>query len=309
MRSFPTARRRIFRALAPVAAIFLMGTATLSGQSDAVRTLSELRDASHIDVSAYASLVPDKFMIEPSLQPEPPSLFLRRMQAELDRARACERLVDRLSGELDTMKIPEFKLRDATMKEAIDRINKVILAHNREPGAYKIPIVTIDPAISKPPDSWPVASAPNHLVVDSTSYVIVDGTALEPVPPKLIPPGRQTITLALTDVTVMEAIMYVTELSNKKLHIDPNEVRLEPAATSGPYEAIRRSYIVPRTILATGAQAKKVLDSINVEYVGFDGRRHILTVYEVPWALPAFEIWYARELLKHGYPIPRSEGN
>jgi len=190
-----------------------------------------------------------------------------------------------ISAKLNRIIIPKIELRDSTIREAVEFLKQ----RSRE-----LDTTTDDPKqkrgvniVLKLPDA---AIAPP--VVDATAVPAPDaaaGTAAAPVT------ADTKITLSLTNVPLIEALRYLTELSGLKYKIEPYAVSIVPV-TENTDELLTKEYRVPPGFIpantgTTDAGAPTAGTSVNLTQDRITGGKDALVFLKsqgVPFPAGAF---------------------
>jgi len=243
-----------------------------------------------------AASQPD-FYTNPATQPETPTQLLQRLKPRLEHDAA----VEQMESEIKKVTIPAIDFHETPFHLAVDQINDLIRLHNAQPNRFQIPRVKLEPCLFGHP---PEAEGPHPVIPGLDS---ADATAAHSVP---ISEAR--ITLKLPNGLLMQVMNYISSLVGTHIEIEPDAIWITPL-TCGGQMLITRSYIVPEVIFSNRKQVEDYL-----QYFGLAGPTlphertwsfaqnfHVLMLRNGKGLIDAFEIWYAHELLKHGYTLVR----
>jgi len=129
----------------------------------------------------------------------------------------------RINNKLQKIIIPKLELRDATIQEALDFLQK------------RSAELDTDPDVSRRGVNFvlKVESAPGSVA---------------PPAPGIVSTADTRISVALTNIPLIEAVKYVTSLANLKYKIEPYAIAILPVGTN-TLELIQKEYIVPPDFL------------------------------------------------------------
>jgi len=218
----------------------------------------------------------------PKSQPESPRQLLKRLGPRLDHGAAMDALVSRMKS----MTIPPLNFKDAPAGAVFDQINRLIQTHNEQGKAFWIPTLAL-------------RKVPRDFDMDKPESSPTDFTPLSPT----------HISLTLPEGSLWDAITYVSQLANLWIVPESNAVWLVFPSVGGGQILLGRRYLVPKSIILNSMQAEAILrqlgllGSYTLNTWAFDSESGVFTV-TMGYDLDTFELWYARELLKHGYSIP-----
>jgi hypothetical protein len=159
----------------------------------------------------------------------PPLIPTSAEQAEdADAARG-----DLIMEKLERIIIPKLELREASIRESIDFLEKssVDLDQNTPAGEKGINIVLkLDPkggAASPPQTPAPTAAAIPGAEAIPSAAATLDGSAASSVNP-----AEARVTVSLTDIPLIEALRYVTSLAGLKFKVKPYGVLVVPQSVN-----------------------------------------------------------------------------
>jgi len=218
----------------------------------------------------------------PISQPETPEGLLKRIKSRLEH----DKEITVFENKLKEVDIPAIAFSDTPIEVALDHINKLIRSHNKAENSFHIPLLQWD-----------------HLDLIPDSEVSAGPTEFYHF-------GRARITLSLAPGPLVKALEYLSELTNLEFDLEPNRIQLTapPVHTKG---ALTRQYMVPKTVFANEDQLEEAFVDRKVAAAmpewEFDEQRHLVTVKALHFHdFNVFELWYSKELLKHGYSLSSS---
>lgn len=157
-----------------------------------------------------------------------------------------ERSTIAIENKLNRIIIPKIEFREATIREAIDFLKQKSrdLDPDPDPAHRGVNIVLKLEGSPGAPAALPTEPAPGG----------VPGLTPEPAGGVSVNPSDVRITLSLSNVPMMEALKYITNLANLKIKIDPYAVAVVPF-TEVTDTLITKEYKVPPGFIPQQASA------------------------------------------------------
>ncbi len=155
------------------------------------------------------------------------------------------RSTDYITNKLNRIIIPKINFNDATVREAIDFLKqKSVVLDTSEPDPAKRGVNIVLKLDTGGGSSAPSIPTPAPA---ATTIPGVDATGVSPVAPAPAAPvsaSESRITLTLTEIPLMEALRYITNLAGLKIKVEPYAVSIVPL--SEPTDVlITKEYRVP----------------------------------------------------------------
>jgi len=158
----------------------------------------------------------------------------------------------RINAKLQKIIIPKLELRDATIVEALDFLKKRSTELDTDPDVARRGVSFVlkleggsGGAGMAPPPSAPVPAVP---AIPGLENIPGAAPAPVPIPAAPMPTGTSAadtrISVALTNIPLLEALKYVTSLASLKYKVEPYAVAIVPMGTN-TLELIQKEYKVP----------------------------------------------------------------
>lgn len=166
----------------------------------------------------------------------------------------------RINAKLQKIIIPRLELRDATIVEALDFLKRrsAELDTDPDPERRGVSFVLKLEGASTAPMPMPSAPAPAAPAIPGLEAIPGAAPApaapMAPISPGGVSPADARISVALTNIPLIEALKYVTSLANLKYKVEPYAVAVVPLGVN-TLELIQKEYRVPPgfiTRMATG---------------------------------------------------------
>lgn len=168
-----------------------------------------------------------------------------------------------ITNKLNRIIIPKIEFREATVREAIDFLKqKSRELDTQEPDPTKRGVNIVLKL-----DSGPAMAAPAPAAPPAESSSAIPGLEATPAPAPATPsvpagnPADARITLSLSNIPLIEALRYITNLANLKIKIDPYAVAIVPI-TENTEALITKEYKVPPGFISNAPSAS-VSSSLN----------------------------------------------
>ena len=153
-----------------------------------------------------------------------------------------------LLNKLNRITIPKINFQDATVREAIDFLkqkSKEMDTTEADPAKRGVNIVL--KLESAPGSAAPAGAAP---AIPGLETAPAEGAAAAPGAPSTpsVNPSDARITLSLSNIPLMEALKYITNLANLKIKVDPYAVAVVPYSENTE-TLITKEYKVPPSFI------------------------------------------------------------
>ncbi len=164
-----------------------------------------------------------------------------------------------ISNKLNRIIIPKIEFRDATVREAIDFLKQKSRELDTDPDPTKrgVNIVLKLESASTGPVAAAAAApaAPQAAVIPGLEAAPAAAPAAgAAAAAPSINPGDVRITLSLSNIPLMEALRYITNLANLKVKIDPYAVAIVPI-TENTEALVTKEYKVPPSLFTSSPGA------------------------------------------------------
>jgi len=164
------------------------------------------------------------------------------------------RSTDYITNKLNRIIIPKINFTDATVREAVDFLKqKSVTLDTSEPDPNKRGVnivLKLDTGEGSAAPAAPAAPAvPSIPGVDTTTAAPAPAAA-----PPSVAPSEARITLSLSEIPLMEALRYITNLAGLKIKVEPYAVSIVPL--SEPTDIlVTKEYRVPPGFIPVTANA------------------------------------------------------
>jgi hypothetical protein len=216
---------------------------------------------------------------------ESPTQFLKRMKPVL----AHEELVKKVNAALEQITVPAVSYKNLPLAEVIADINKQLRAHNAKPGAIQIPRLRESPEFIE----LRAELLRHHEITEAE---------------KDLP-----VSLSLTGVPMKPLIDYFSQQTGNSAEIKTDGIWLKPVCTINT-SLVTGAYQLPNALASTQKQAADIIYGLFPEFkknpeLGFEFHfvqsTNTLVLRASDTTIREFESWYAHQLLKLGYKIPK----
>jgi general secretion pathway protein D len=177
--------------------------------------------------------------------------FGTRESFVIDNNQSAAAGTQRIQTKLNQIIIPRLEFREASIREAVDYLRKRSIELDNtgiEPRGVNIVLkLESAPGVAlPPPEAAPAPPIPGlEPLPGAAPAAPVAAPALAP-----INPNEARITIALSNIPLVEALKYITELANLKFKVEPYAVSIVPQGT--PTEVLlTKEYKVPPGFIGT----------------------------------------------------------
>lgn len=160
-----------------------------------------------------------------------------------------------ITNKLNRITIPKIEFREATVREAIDFLKQKSRELDvQEPDPTRRGVNIVLKLDSGPASAAPAAPEP------APATPAIPGLEAAPAPAAVVPagpavnPADARITLSLSNIPLVEALRYITNLANLKIKIDPYAVAVVPI-TENTEALITKEYKVPPGFISSAPNA------------------------------------------------------
>ena len=158
----------------------------------------------------------------------------------------------RINAKLQRIIIPKLELRDATIVEALDFLKRKSADLDNDPNVSQRGVSFVlkleagsSGGMTPPPAAVPVPAAPAIPGLEAVPGLGAPSPAAPSAPMAGgVSPGEARISVALTNIPLIEALKYVTSLANLKYKVEPYAVAIVPVGVNTT-ELIQKEYKVP----------------------------------------------------------------